>query len=143
MKSSLGWSLTQSGWLNTANAIGYILGSILTLFLIRHVSPSRLFAGGTVATALCLLLTGFNESLVFQTACRTLVGLFGALSFVSGGVLAASLFQDIAPVGMHWPSPCTLAAAVGWVSRYAVQPFRPCWTYSALNRGTGRGSGLD
>ncbi|WP_348774912.1 YbfB/YjiJ family MFS transporter [Ruegeria atlantica] len=96
MKSSLGWSLTQSGWLNTANSIGYIVGSILTLLLIRHFSPSRLFASGTVATALCLLATGFDESLVFQTACRTLVGLFGALSFVSGGVLAASLFQTSA-----------------------------------------------
>ncbi|SDX83044.1 Predicted arabinose efflux permease, MFS family [Ruegeria halocynthiae] len=96
MKSSLGWSLTQSGWLNTANSIGYIVGSILTLLLIRHVSPSRLFAGGTVATAFCLLATGFDESLVFQTVCRTLVGLFGALSFVSGGVLAASLFQSSA-----------------------------------------------
>lgn len=96
MKSSLGWSLTQSGWLNTANSIGYIVGSILTLLLIRHFSPSRLFASGTVATALFLLATGFDESLVFQTACRTLVGLFGALSFVSGGVLAASLFQSSA-----------------------------------------------
>ncbi|WP_170416168.1 YbfB/YjiJ family MFS transporter [Ruegeria atlantica] len=94
MKSSLGWSLTQSGWLNTANSIGYIVGSILTLLLIRHFSPSRLFAIGTVATALCLLATGFDESLVVQTACRTLVGMFGALSFVSGGVLAASLFQS-------------------------------------------------
>ncbi|WP_170560110.1 YbfB/YjiJ family MFS transporter [Ruegeria atlantica] len=96
MKSSLGWSLTQSGWLNTANSIGYIVGSILTFLLIRHFSTSRLFASGTIATAVCLLATGFDENLVFQTACRTLVGLFGALSFVSGGVLAASLFQNSA-----------------------------------------------
>ena len=96
MKSDLGWNLTQSGWLNTANSLGYIVGAVLTLILIRHISPSRLFAGGTVATALCLLMTGFYEGLVFQTACRALVGLFGALSFVSGGVLAASLFQDSA-----------------------------------------------
>ncbi|WP_120634167.1 YbfB/YjiJ family MFS transporter [Ruegeria sp. EL01] len=96
MKSSLGWNLTQSGWLNTSNSIGYIVGSILTLFLIRRTSPSQLFAGGTVATAVCLLMTGFDEGLFFQTACRFLVGLFGALSFVAGGVLAASLFQDSA-----------------------------------------------
>ncbi|NVO58220.1 YbfB/YjiJ family MFS transporter [Rhodobacteraceae bacterium B1Z28] len=96
MKSSLGWNLTQSGWLNTSNSIGYIVGSILTLFLIRRNSPSRIFAIGTIATAVCLLMTGFDENLLFQTACRFLVGLFGALSFVAGGVLAASLFQSSA-----------------------------------------------
>ncbi|MEP2029197.1 MAG: YbfB/YjiJ family MFS transporter [Paracoccaceae bacterium] len=105
MKSSLGWNLTQSGWLNTANSLGYIAGSVLTLLLIRHISPSRLFAIGTVATSVCLLTTGFDENFVFQTICRTLVGLFGALSFVAGGVLAASLFQD---------SPRKNALAIAW-----------------------------
>jgi predicted MFS family arabinose efflux permease len=94
MKSSLSWNYTQAGWLNTANSLGYVAGSILTLILIRHISPSRLFAIGTVATAVCLLATGFNETLLFQTLCRTAVGLCGALSFVAGGVLAASLFQE-------------------------------------------------
>lgn len=94
MKESLSWNYTQAGWLNTANSLGYVAGSILTFVLIRHVLPSRLFSLGIVATALCLLLTGFDESLVFQTICRAAVGLFGALTFVAGGVLAASLFQN-------------------------------------------------
>lgn len=94
MKETLGWNFTQAGWLNTANSLGYVAGSILTLVLIRHISPSRLFAIGTVATAVCLLVTGLDENLVFQTICRAAVGLFGALSFVAGGVLAASLFRD-------------------------------------------------
>lgn len=94
MRETLGWSYTQAGWLNTANSLGYVAGSILTLVLIRHISASRLFAIGTVATAVGLFVTGFNESLVFQSLCRMAVGLFGALSFVAGGVLAASLFQN-------------------------------------------------
>lgn len=94
MKESLSWSYTQAGWLNTANSLGYVAGSVLTLILIRHISASGLFAFGTVATAVGLLVTGFSESLVFQSFCRTAVGLFGALSFVAGGVLAASLFQN-------------------------------------------------
>ena len=40
MKSEMGWNYAQAGWLNTANALGYIAGAILTMAMIRHVSPS-------------------------------------------------------------------------------------------------------
>jgi len=94
MKEDLGWNYVQSGWLNTANALGYVVGSLVTMALIHRVTPSRLFALGTLATSLCLLATGFDEALWAQSLWRVLAGVFGALSFVAGGVLAASLFQD-------------------------------------------------
>jgi predicted MFS family arabinose efflux permease len=30
MKSEMGWNYAQAGWLNTANALGYVLGAALT-----------------------------------------------------------------------------------------------------------------
>jgi predicted MFS family arabinose efflux permease len=94
MKSELDWSYTQAGWLNTANAIGYIVGAVLTMALITRMSPSRLFSFGLVATTLSLLATGQNEALWWQSLWRLSAGVFGALSFSTGGALAAQLFQN-------------------------------------------------
>ena len=93
MKSEMGWSYAQAGWLNTANAMGYIAGAILTMLLIRHLSPSRLFAIGLVATALALLATGLHAALWWQTLWRIIAGVVGAMSFSTAGALTAGLFQ--------------------------------------------------
>lgn len=94
MKSELGWSYAQAGWLNTANALGYLAGAVLTMLLIARISPSRLFSFGLVTTTISLLLTGYDPALWWQTLWRVLAGVFGALSFSSGGALAAQLFPD-------------------------------------------------
>lgn len=93
MKSEMGWSYAQAGWLNTANAMGYIAGAILTMLLIRHISPSRLFAVGLVATTLALLATGLHAALWWQTLWRIIAGVVGAMSFSTAGALTAGLFQ--------------------------------------------------
>jgi predicted MFS family arabinose efflux permease len=93
MKSEMGWTYAQAGWLNTANALGYIGGALLTMVLIRRVPPTRLFAFGMVTTTLALLATGLNAALWWQTAWRIAAGVLGALSFSTAGALAAGLFQ--------------------------------------------------
>lgn len=94
MKSEMGWSYAQAGWLNTANALGYIVGAILTMMLIRRISPERLFAFGLIATTLALLATGLNATLWWQTFWRILAGIVGAMSFSTAGVLTVGLFQN-------------------------------------------------
>lgn len=93
MKSEMGWTYAQAGWLNTANALGYIGGAVLTMLLIRRISPARLFAIGLVTTTLALLATGLNAALGWQTWWRIAAGVLGALSFSTAGTLAAGLFQ--------------------------------------------------
>ncbi len=92
MKSELGWTYSQAGWLNTANALGYLAGAVLTMLLIRRISPARLFAFGMAATALALLATGLHAGLVWQTFWRFAAGLAGAATFTTAGTLAAGLF---------------------------------------------------
>lgn len=94
MKDEMGWTYAQAGWLNTANAFGYIIGSVLTMVLIGRLSASRLFAFGMVTTAIALMATGLNEAMWWQTLWRLAAGLFGAMSFSSSGALAAQLFQN-------------------------------------------------
>lgn len=93
MKSEMGWTYAQAGWLNTANALGYLAGAVLTMLLIRRFSPARLFAFGMVTTTLALLATGVDAALGWQTFWRIAAGLLGALSFSTAGTLAAGLFQ--------------------------------------------------
>ena len=93
MQSEMGWNYAQAGWLNTANALGYIVGAILTMVLIANVSASRLFAFGLIATTLALVSTGLDSSMGWQTVWRVLAGVFGAMSFSTAGALAAGLFQ--------------------------------------------------
>ena len=93
MKSEMGWTYAQAGWLNTANALGYIGGAVLTMLLIRRVSPARLFAVGMVTTTLALLATGLSPVLWWQTLWRITAGVLGALSFSTAGALAAGLFH--------------------------------------------------
>lgn len=94
MREDLGWTYAQAGWLNTANALGYVTGAVLTMVLITRISPARLFSFGLVTTACALLATGVIEALWWQSLWRILAGIFGALSFSTSGVLAARLFQS-------------------------------------------------
>lgn len=93
MKAELGWTYSQAGWLNTANALGYIGGALLTMLLIRRVQPTWLFVTGLVTTTLALLATGLNAALWWQTTWRIAAGVLGAMSFSTAGALAAGLFQ--------------------------------------------------
>lgn len=94
MKSEMGWNYAQAGWLNTANAFGYIAGAVITMLLIARIPAARLFAFGLIMTTLALLVTGLNAALWWQTLWRILAGIFGAMSFSTAGTLAAGLFQN-------------------------------------------------
>jgi MFS family permease len=92
MRADMGWTYAQSGWLNTANALGYVAGALGTLALVHRVTPARLFGAGVVLTAISLLANGLVTSVPALSAWRVAAGLFGAMSFVSGGALSAALF---------------------------------------------------
>jgi len=93
MKAELGWTYAQAGWLNTANAFGYIGGAIVTMVMISRMNPSYLFNFGLITTAVSLFATGMDPALWWQTTWRILAGFFGAMSFSTAGALTAQLFQ--------------------------------------------------
>jgi predicted MFS family arabinose efflux permease len=91
MRADLGWSYTLAGAMNTANAIGYLAGALLTPRLLRHTDPSRLLLGGSVLASLFMGLTGFLTSATPLLAQRVLAGIVSACMFVAGSLLAARL----------------------------------------------------
>ena len=91
MRSELGWNYVQSGWLNTANAIGYLTGAIATRLIIRQTGNRRLFIGGVLLTALAVLATGLTRDLFWLGFWRMMSGVTGAAAFIAGGALSANV----------------------------------------------------
>jgi predicted MFS family arabinose efflux permease len=91
MKSDLGWSFAQAGAMNTANALGYLLGALAFPRLSRRWPAGALFIGGCLATAVLMAATGLLSDTGALLAQRVATGIASAFIFVSGGVLAARL----------------------------------------------------
>ena len=91
MRADLGWTYTLAGAMNTANAVGYLLGALAMPGLMRRVSPTVLLWSGSLLAALFMGLCGFFTDAFVLLVQRLLAGLASALVFVSGGLLAARL----------------------------------------------------
>jgi predicted MFS family arabinose efflux permease len=91
MRESLGWSYTLAGAMNTANAVGYLLGALLVPRLLAAGQAARVFLGAAWAAALVMALTGFFTGAAPLLAQRVLAGALSALVFVAGGLLAARM----------------------------------------------------
>lgn len=91
MRDDLLWSYTLAGGMNTANAVGYLIGALATPSLLRRWSPSILLMWGAVGASLFMALSGFFVSVWPLMAQRLLAGVASAVVFIAGGLLAARL----------------------------------------------------
>ena len=91
MRADLQWSYTLAGAMNTANALGYLLGALVTPRLMRSFGPSRMLIGGALLASLFMGLSGFFTDAAPLLAQRILAGVASAFLFITGGVLAARL----------------------------------------------------
>jgi len=94
MRDELSWTYAQAGWLNTANAIGYLVGALISLAFISSLGARRLFNYGMAVTALSLILCGVIKDFWGLSALRLIAGIAGAPVFIAGGTLAATLFKE-------------------------------------------------
>lgn len=91
MRADMGWSYTLAGAMNTANALGYLLGALVTPLLMRRIAPTRLLVGGSVLASVFMALSGVSVDAGFLLLQRLLAGLASAFVFIAGGLLAARL----------------------------------------------------
>lgn len=92
MRADLAWSYTEAGALNTVNAIGYLAGALIAFGSVRRLGPSRMFVAGMWVTAAAVFGMGLTSDFVFMVALRVVAGVSGAIVFISGSALAASVF---------------------------------------------------
>ncbi|MGE4371229.1 MAG: YbfB/YjiJ family MFS transporter [Burkholderiaceae bacterium] len=133
MQSDLNLNYAQAGWLNTANALGYLLGALATIGLVGRYGNRRLFTAGVVLTTLALILTGLTRDFTLLAAYRFLAGLGAAGAFICGGVLAGVLgtraivvFFSGSGIGM-----LSTGAALPWLFEFAGNPAWP-WAWVAI-----------
>src|SRR3546814_128799 len=91
MKTDLELNYAQAGWLNTANALGYLLGALLTIYFVARIGNRRLFVAGLALTTLALLANGLTHDFQLLTVYRFLAGFGAAGAFICGGVLSGVL----------------------------------------------------
>jgi predicted MFS family arabinose efflux permease len=90
MRADLGWSYAVAGAMNTANAVGYLVGALAAAPIAARVGDKRGFLAGLLLTAVSLLATGLVTDIAALALLRVVAGAAGALSLVTGGALAAS-----------------------------------------------------
>lgn len=91
MRADLGWSYTLAGAMNTVNALGYLLGALLTPRLLQRFGAARVLMVGAVLASVFMGLSGFFTATAPLLAQRLLAGVASALVFIAGGLLAARL----------------------------------------------------
>ena len=91
MREDLGWSYTLAGAMNTANALGYLLGALATPWLMRRWSAPAVLLAGSVLASGFMAASGFFTDAAMLLVQRLLAGVASALVFVAGGLMAARL----------------------------------------------------
>lgn len=91
MRTDLQWSYTIAGAMNTANAMGYLVGALLMPRLVQHLSHARIVWGSALLASGLMAVSGFFTDTAVLLGLRLLAGVLSATLFVGGGLLAARL----------------------------------------------------
>ena len=141
MRDDLLWSYTLAGAMNTFNAVGYLVGALLTPWALRRCGAVRVLIWGALAATIFMAMTGFLTDTVALLFQRFLAGVASAAVFVSGGLLAARLGAQIPAQsglllgvyygGTGWGivlSALMVPASLGWAQAQAIDhPWSWAW----------------
>ncbi|WP_228828222.1 YbfB/YjiJ family MFS transporter [Nocardia beijingensis] len=91
MRHDLGWNLADAGMLSTANGLGYLVGAVATLAVVRRLGAAAAFRTGMTLTAMALTSTAVGNDHLLLLATRAVAGAAGAVVFITGGVIASHI----------------------------------------------------
>jgi MFS family permease len=91
MREDLDWSYLVAGSMNTANAIGYLIGAMSSPAMMRRMTVHQFFISASIIAGIFLFLSGCTDQTIWLFAYRVLAGIASAWIFVAGGVLISQL----------------------------------------------------
>ena len=91
MREDLDWSYLVAGSMNTANAIGYLIGALSSPAMMRRMTVHQFFIAASIITGIFLFLSGCTDQTIWLFVYRVLAGIASAWIFVAGGVLISQL----------------------------------------------------
>jgi predicted MFS family arabinose efflux permease len=127
MRESLGWSYSAAGFMNTTNAVGYLVGALLASRLIRRAGWSAAIRGGTLACLAALAVCALTGNFVALSLARLVLGIGAAAGFVAGGALAATIAQSHPERANFLLSLFYAGPGVGILSSGLIAPFTLQW----------------
>jgi predicted MFS family arabinose efflux permease len=127
MRDTLGWSYSAAGFMNTINAVGYLVGALTASRLIQRVGWAAAIRGGTVACVAALAVCALTGNFVALSVARLVLGLGAAAGFVAGGALAATIAQAHPARANFLLSLFYAGPGVGILTSGLVAPFTLQW----------------
>ncbi|WP_433781867.1 YbfB/YjiJ family MFS transporter [Actinomycetospora sp. CA-101289] len=91
MREDLGWSYATAGSLSTANAVGYLVGSVGALAVARRLGAVLAFRVTVLAVVLTVAAGALTGDLAVQLVLRFLAGATSAVAFVLAAAVASRL----------------------------------------------------
>lgn len=91
MRTSLHWSYATAGAMNTANALGYLVGAFLAAPLAKRFAERRSFVVSLALVAVSLAASALSGDPVVLLVLRVVSGAAGAVCLVAGGGLTAQV----------------------------------------------------
>src|SRR4051794_40826526 len=130
MRDSLGWSYSAAGFMNTINAVGYLLGALVAARVIKRIGLTASVRWGTLACVASLALCALSGNFVVLSLARLLAGLGAAAGFIGGAALAATIAQSQPKranflLSLFYAGPGLGILASGLIAPFALQAFGP------------------
>jgi predicted MFS family arabinose efflux permease len=130
MRDTLGWSYSAAGFMNTINAVGYLVGALLASRMIRRFGLSRTVRWGTLAAVISLALSAMSGNFLVLSFARLLAGVGAAGGFVGGAALAATIAQSRPEranflLSLFYAGPGVGILSSGLIAPFVLQGFGP------------------
>lgn len=130
MREDLGWSYSAAGFMNTINAVGYLVGALVASRLIQRIGWSAAIRGGTLACVAALATCALTGNFVALSLARLVLGFGAAAGFVAGGALAATIAQSRPEranflLSLFYAGPGIGILASGLIAPFTLQYFGP------------------
>ena len=130
MRETLGWSYSAAGFMNTINAVGYLVGALMASRLIQRVGWAAAIRGGTVACVAALAVCALTGNFFALSLARLVLGIGAAAGFVAGGALAATVAQSQPAranflLSLFYAGPGVGILASGLIAPFTLQHFGP------------------
>jgi MFS family permease len=130
MREDLGWSYSAAGFMNTINAVGYLVGALVASRLIQRVGWAAAIRGGTLACVAALAVCALTGNFFALSLARLVLGIGAAAGFVAGGALAATVAQSRPEradflLSLFYAGPGIGILSSGLIAPFTLQHFGP------------------
>ena len=130
MRENLGWSYSAAGFMNTINAVGYLVGALMASRLIQRVGWAAAIRGGTLACVAALAVCALTGNFFALSLARLVLGIGAAAGFVAGGALAATVAQSRPEranflLSLFYAGPGIGILSSGLIAPFTLQHFGP------------------